>query len=106
MKTIDIKINQAKLLSYTVELKEDATPEVGASIGLFSGNKQISTFSLRTQTYYSNSLVFELPADMIAPIVEIAKQLEVVLVRECNKQLKRLPANIIENEANNEKTNA
>ena len=91
MKPIDIKINQAKILSYNVTLSDDGTPEVAASIGLFSGVKKISSFNLRTQTYYSEGLTFELPASMIEPIVDIAKQLETILVFECNKQLKRLP---------------
>ena len=91
MKTIDIQINQAKILSYEVNL-DKSKPEVGARIGLYSGEHRISTFGLRTETYYSDSITFELPPDMIEPIVEIAKQLEVILVRECNKQLKRLEA--------------
>lgn len=90
MQKIDIQINQAKIISYTVDLSGEK-PEVGAVIGLFSGNKRITTFGLRTQTYYTDSISFELPADMIEPIVKISKQLEVILVRECNKQLKQLP---------------
>lgn len=103
MKAIDIQINQAKIVSYTVELKTDNKPEVAASIALLCGNKRISTFGLRTETYFSEGITFELPADMIEPIVEIAKQLEVILVRECNKQLKRLPsAKTIESEVKSE----
>jgi hypothetical protein len=101
MKAIDIQINQAKILSYSVELNKDK-PEVSAIIGLFSGNKKISSFGLRTQTYYGEGICFELPADMIDPIVDISKQLEIILVRECNKQLKRLPAKPVEsNEVDN-----
>jgi len=91
MKTIDIQINNAKILSYEVNL-DKAKPEIGARIGLYCGDHRISTFGLRTETYYSDSITFELPADMIAPIVDIAKQLETILVRECNKQLKQLEA--------------
>jgi hypothetical protein len=91
MKTIDIQLNQAKIQSYSVELTEGKMPEVSANIGLFSGSKKIASFGLRTQTYYSEGMSFELPASMIEPIVEISRQLEVILVRECNKQLKRLP---------------
>lgn len=91
MKTIDIQINQAKILSYSVTLEDDRAPEVSASIGLFSGQKKISSFALRTQTWSSEGMTFELPPDMVEPIVNISKQLELILVRECNKQLKRLP---------------
>lgn len=90
MEAIDIKINRAKIISYMVDLDKER-PEVSATIGLFSGNTPISKFSLRTQTYYGDGLTFELPPDMIEPIVEISKQLEIILVRECNKQLKQLP---------------
>ena len=92
MKTIDIQINQAKISSFQVNLNDDGqTPDVNASIALLSGTKQISTFGLHTQQYYSGGIRFELPPDMIEPIVQIAKELEVVLARECNKQLKQLP---------------
>ena len=100
MRAIDIQINQAKILSYDVTLKTDSRPDVTATIGLFSGNKRISSFRLTTETYYSESITFELPIDMIEPIVEIAKQLEILLVRECNKQLRRLPS-VIESEVGN-----
>ena len=93
MKTIDIQLNQAKILSYNVDLAEGkSVPDVTASIGLFSGKKKIATFSLTTCTYYSSGMSFKLPMGMIEPIVEISKQLETILVMECNKQLKRLPA--------------
>lgn len=91
MQAIDLQINNAKILSYEVNL-DKSKPEIGARIGLYCGDHRISTFGLRTETYYSDSITFELPADMIEPIVDIAKQLEVILVRECNKQLKRLEA--------------
>jgi len=91
MKTINIQINQAKILSYEVILEKDY-PQVCATIGLFAGEKQITTFSLRTQEYYSNSMRFELPFDLIEPIKKIANQLETILIREANKSLKQLSA--------------
>ena len=91
MKKIDININNAQILSFSVALNEDK-PEISATVGLFSGNKKISTFSLRTQSFYNESIVFEIPLEMYASIKEMATQLEVILVRECVKQLKQLPA--------------
>ena len=92
MKTIDIQINQAKIESFGVTLNSDGrVPDVNATIALLSGTKQISTFSLHTQKYYSSGVPFDLPVNMIEPIVDIAKQLEVILVAECNRQLKQLP---------------
>lgn len=99
MKTIDIQLNQAKITSFTVDLEDKTTPQVSASIGLYSGKRKIASFGLRTQTYYSEGLTFELPPEMIEPIVDISKQLETILVYECNKSLKRLPtSDIIEGE--------
>lgn len=92
MKTIDIQLNQAKILSFNVELDNKETPQVSAQIGLYSGNHKLASFGLRTQTWYGEGLNFELPADMIEPIVDIAKQLEVILVQQCNKVLKQLPS--------------
>ncbi|MDD5551469.1 MAG: hypothetical protein PHS34_09430 [Candidatus Omnitrophica bacterium] len=90
MKKIDIQINQAKILGYEVKLNEDK-PEVAAEIGLFSGEKKITTFRLTTENYYSNSVMFELPYELIEPIKQIAQELETILTRECNKSLGRLP---------------
>lgn len=84
MKSIDININQAKLLSYHVEMNDDL-PEVTATIGLLAGEKQISTFSLSTKSW--QDVNFDLPISMIEPIKEIAKALEVVLVRQCSASL-------------------
>jgi len=84
MKKINIEITNAKILSYSVELN-DEYPSVSATIGLFAGEKQISTFSLRTENYYSNSVHFDLPTSLINPIKEISIKLEEILIRECNK---------------------
>jgi len=97
MKAIDIQINQAKITSYAVSLKDDAPPDVSASIELMSGDKEVASFSLHTHAWQSSGVKFELPPDMIEPIVEISRQLEVILVRECNRQLKQLPeGNVVE----------
>ncbi len=91
MKKIDININQAKILGYSVDLESEKL-ESTATIGLFTGDKKISTFSLRTQECFGDSIEFDLPVKLIEPIQDVAKELEVVLVRECNKSLKRLEA--------------
>jgi hypothetical protein len=89
MKKINIEINQAKILAYEIKLNDDR-PEVCATIGLFANDKQITTFTLRTEDYYGNSVQFELPFELISPIKEIAKELETILIREANKSLKQL----------------
>lgn len=90
MKTMNININQAKLLSYSVDLN-DEKPEVSATIGLYAGTKQISQFSLRTQSFYSNSVEFDIPASMIEPILEIAREIETIMVRTCTIAMAELP---------------
>lgn len=91
MKKINIQINQAKIMSFSVEM-EEKYPEVSATIGLFSGEKKISSFSLRTQNYYSDSIKFDLPIEMIDPIKAIAKKLEEILIIKCSQSLGGLPA--------------
>ena len=89
MKKINIEINQAKILSYQIELEDDF-PQISATIGLYAGDKKITTFSLRTQNHYSDSIQFELPFELIQPIKEIAQHLETILIIEANKSLKQL----------------
>jgi len=89
MKKIDIQINQAKILSYSVELKENQ-PSVTATIGLFAGEKKISSFSLSTETW--QDITFELPTSVIKPILKIAEELETILIRECSSAIGALKA--------------
>ena len=95
MRPIDIQINQAKIHSFGVTLRENNAPAVVAVVGLYSGMKEISTFSLTTETWHSG-LQFSLPPGMIDPIVSIAGQLERVLVQACNEYLKLLPGDASE----------
>lgn len=84
MREIKIEINNAKIRSFTVDLSEDI-PIVTAIIGLFMGEKQLTTFSLGTKSW--NDKKFELPAAMIPPIKKMADELEKILVVECTKAL-------------------
>ena len=90
MKKIDININHAKLLSFSA-MVGDETVDVSATLGLFSGEKKISDFTITTQEYYSG-VKFDLPIGMIEPIMTMAKQLEIIVIRECNSAMAELPA--------------
>lgn len=90
MEKINIEINQAKLINYRVELKDDR-PSVTACIGLYSGEKKISEFSLSTENYYGG-IQFELPLNLVNPIMKIAQQLQTITIAECSKTLMELPA--------------
>ena len=85
MRDIKIPINKARIQSFAVELKDDI-PVVTATIGLFMGETKISTFSIGTQSWNDNH--FDLPAEMVSPILEISDQLEQILVRQCQAALK------------------
>lgn len=89
MKKINIEVTHAQILSFNVTLSE-GKPEVGASIGLYSaGGKQISTYSISTSSWREEDK-FELPVELIAPIVSIMQTLEKVVVKHCNDNQKQL----------------
>lgn len=88
MKKIDIQINQAKITGFEVQFNEEGLPDVSATIGLLSGSKQISTFTLSTKSWQDK--VFELPISMIEPIKNISKDLETILILECSASLGQL----------------
>ena len=88
MKKIDIAINQAKLLSYRVTLKDDE-PEIYANIGLYAGNKKISDFSIDSHSYYDEQK-FDIPVKMIPPIMKIAKELEIITALHCSSAIGQL----------------
>lgn len=94
MREIQINISAAKIKSFSVTLNEDL-PDVSATIGLYSGAKKISEFSLCTAQYYG-SINFELPAKMVPPIVKLAGQLEEILTLECSRSLGALPEKTVE----------
>ena len=91
MKDIDIQINKARIQDFIVTFKDgDDIPRVGVGVGLYSGTKKISDFTASSEKYYSK-VVFEVSPQMIDSIVKISKQLEEIVVRECNRELKQLP---------------
>ncbi len=82
MRKLNIEITKAQILHYSVTLGEDR-PEVSATIGLFSeSGKKISDYSISTDTYNEDNK-FELPIGIVAPIMAIMKELEVVVVKHC-----------------------
>lgn len=89
MKKINININKAEIKSFSVELCE-GEPEVSASIGLFSeGGKPISTYSISTNAW-NKEAKFDLPVELVAPIMSILATLEKVLVNHLNSNQKQI----------------
>ena len=91
MKRIDIQITKAEIKGFTVELGEDGTPAVVATINCYTeNNKKVTSFTVSTESYYQGP-TFEIPLGMIDPIIKIAQKLESIVVQECNKELMLLP---------------
>lgn len=82
MKKLNINITKAQIISFNVELKEKK-PEVSATLGLFTkGGKKITEYSIYT-TSWNDDNTFELPSNLIMPILTIMKELENVIVKHC-----------------------
>jgi hypothetical protein len=97
MNKIDIQINKAQLKSFNVEMN-DNIPEIMASIDLYTANdKKITTFTITTQKYYSTPH-FELPMELISPIVDIAKRLEKVVIAICKSEMALIPVKTEQND--------
>lgn len=90
MKKLDININKAEIKSFGVYLEGD-TPRVTATISLIAGTKEITTFSIDSESWNEENK-FEVPIKMIDPILAIAKELETIVVLHVNKALKQLEA--------------
>jgi hypothetical protein len=89
MKKININITKAEIKSFSVELNE-GEPEVSATIVLFSeAGKQISAYSISTNSWQEESK-FDLPVELIAPIMSILSVLEKVLVNHINNNQKQI----------------
>jgi hypothetical protein len=89
MKKININVNKAEIKSFSVELNE-GEPEVSASIGLFSeGGKQISTYTIATNSW-NEETKFDLPVELVSPIMSILEVLEKVLVTHLNSNQKQI----------------
>jgi len=90
MKRIKVEITKAELTGFRVDI-ENGHPDVSASINLYTENGvKVSSFSVSTNEYMAGPN-FDLPIDMIQPIVDIGKQLEAIVTRQCNTALKLLP---------------
>jgi hypothetical protein len=89
MRKININITNARIVSFGVKLNEDK-PEVEASIALMTdGGQTITTYSISTDGWREDAK-FELPNDIIPPIMEILKDLEVIATRHCHLHQKAL----------------
>jgi hypothetical protein len=87
-RAIDIQITKGKIESFSVDLSGDF-PTVMAGVGLYTADdKKISSFSIGSASW--NSERFEIPADMIQPILDISQDLERIVMIKCNSMMGRL----------------
>jgi hypothetical protein len=94
MRTIDIRIEKARLTSVTVNFPEDALklPSVLATIGLYSINgKRVATYALQTD-HWEKNLKFDLPDQVLPVLGRIRDEIEQVVVAHCMGQFKQLPS--------------
>ena len=89
MKKINIEITKAQILSFSVILNEKE-PIVSATIGLLTdGGKKISDYTVSTQSWNDENK-FELPVEIIQPILSIMQTLEGVVIKHCKDNQLRL----------------
>ena len=93
MKKLKIEITKGQLLSYEVRLEKNFKDVVvSATIGLFTeGGKEITEYCVSTSSWDDNSK-FVLPLNAIAPMTELAKILEGVVIKHCKDSQLELPA--------------
>lgn len=90
MRQIDVQITKGQIESFHVNMV-DNLPEVSATVALFTAdNKKITTFSISSQKWCDPK--FEVPIEMIQPILSIAERLERIVILECNRKLQRIEA--------------
>ena len=91
MKKIDIKITNAAITSFTVQLNE-SKPEISATIKLMTkGGKEITTYTVST-CHWQDANKIRVPDDILIPIVQIADKLEEIVTGHCKNQNKQLKA--------------
>ena len=89
MQKLDINITKAEISSFSVELGKDI-PTVSATIKLLTdGGKTITTYSIMSN-HWEKHLAFDLPLEMIMPIKNIARQLEVIVSEFCQNSVKSI----------------
>ena len=82
MKPINIEITKACISYFTIYM-EEPLPNVSVTIHLLSNqDKKIAEYTLQAK-HYNKDLKFDLPADCLFPIRELADKLEEVVTAHC-----------------------
>lgn len=94
MRKLEINITKAVLKSFIVSMPDEKgkPPEITASIGLLTdGGKEIADYTISTNSWRDEDK-FDLPMRAFAPMAEVAKILEQVVVKHCNEGQKTIAA--------------
>lgn len=92
---IRIEITRARLVSFSVTLK-DGMPDVSATIELLTPTgKRVASYSLQTD-HWQKDLKFDVPMTALPHIREISNDLERVVIAHCLGSLKQLPPMAVE----------
>ena len=90
MKKIDINITEAKIKAYSVNFTWDI-PSIDVTLALLTNSwKEISTFSLSTNSW--SSAQFDLDLPLLKEIEETAKELERIATIHCSSSIWELPS--------------
>ena len=91
MKTLDISIRKAKITSFSVDLNDEG-PRVNATIALLTeGGKEITRYSIGS-SHWEDNLKFNIPVEMVGPILDIARVLEGIVTEHCQNTALRIEA--------------
>lgn len=89
MQTLNISISKAQLDGFQVTL-EDNMPQVTATISLLTaGGKKVTSYSIASN-HWQDNLKFQVPLEMIPPILSIAEALEKIVTDHCQSTALKL----------------
>lgn len=91
MRKLNIEITKAKIESYVVTMG-DEYPSVMVSIGLYTeGGQKITDYNI-SNNHWEKDKSFDLPVTALKPIIDVAAELERVVVKHCRDAQKQLAA--------------
>jgi hypothetical protein len=94
MQTLNININKARITGFQINLDEEK-PGITATIELLTTTgKPITSYSLSSRSWSPDH--FDIPIEMVGPILIIARQLEKIVTDKCQTTALQLEAPKVE----------
>lgn len=95
MQTLNINIKRARIEGFSVQLDTDR-PRVQATIALLTeGGKTITSYSIGSE-HYDAAMKFDLPHEIVGPILDVARILERVVTDHCQSSALRLAGPVVD----------